>query len=118
MASVRTRLDRLAESVSKQLGDDVLCIYLDPFHRRSRACLQSPSGFPRSSEGDSFHVLRQAAGWVEADPVQLLRFFNGTAGALPEHKTEPDEDDRFVEKKLEEARELMRQYQARKPPVA
>jgi hypothetical protein len=117
---VRERLEGLADRLSKQLGDDVLCVYVDPTHRRSRACLQSPSGFPRSSEGESFHVLRETANWVEADPVQLLRFFNAANGESPESEpeAEPDEVDRFVQAKLEEARKLMAEYLSRKeaPP--
>ncbi len=126
LSRLGSHIEELVQSCSKALGEDVLGIFVDG-NAYARACLQSPGGFPRSSEGEIFHVLRQAAGWVEADAVQLLRYFSpgvsrgGVGNQLDlsevqvsaEEKdldTEMDDDDRFVEAKLKQAKELMDRY--------
>jgi hypothetical protein len=126
LARLGSHIEELVQSCSRVLGEDVLGVFVDG-NAYGRACLQSPGGFPRSSEGEIFHVLRQAAGWVEADAVQLLRYFSagtsrGTVGNQldlsevqvsaeeKEPDTELDDDDKFVEAKLKQARELMERY--------
>jgi hypothetical protein len=126
LSRLGSHIEELVQSCSRALSEDVLGIFVDG-STYARACLQSPGGFPRSSEGELFHVLRQAAGWVEADAVQLLRYFGpgltrgGVGNQLDlsevqvsadekELDTEMDDDDRFVEAKLKQARELMERY--------
>jgi len=120
------QLEQLVQVSARALSGAVLGIFVGGASH-ARACLQSPGGFPRSSEGEVFHVVRQAAGWLEADTVQLLRYFSaglrqarlGTHVELNEVQLSAedkeveatlDEDDRFVEAKLKQARELMQQY--------
>jgi hypothetical protein len=127
LTRVGSHLEELVQSLSRSLSEDVLGVFVDPGSAFGRACLQSPGGFPRSSEGELFHVLRQTANWVEADPVQILRYFSAELGrgglAAPvdlsdvhmssdEKDVEPemDDDDRFVEVKLKQARALMERY--------
>lgn len=128
--AVEKNLDALARACAAALSEDVLAVYLDHANGSARACLQSPGGFPRSIDGEIFHVLRQTATWVEADAVQLMRFFAppprpnelqaqagelsdiGLTGEEKDLEAEPDEEDRFVEGKLKSARELMERYRA------
>src|SRR5439155_9831766 len=94
-------------------------------------------GLPRGTSGDPFHVVRQAASWIETDASQLARYFsvfdrpkNELVGPLDltratgsgsdakqrelegDPPAEMDEDDRYVEAKLKHARELMEKYRA------
>jgi hypothetical protein len=128
LGAVEKNLDALARACATALSEDVLAIYLDHASGSARACLQSPGGFPRSIEGEIFHVLRQTATWVEADAVQLMRFFappprpnelqaqaaeladGGFSGEEKDVDPDPDDEDRFVESKLKAAREWMEQY--------
>ena len=82
-------------------------------------------------------MVRQAASWIESDPEQLARYFaaserpknelvgpidlsraSGAEGDRAQRESdgeapaEMDEDDRFVEAKLKQARELMDKYRA------
>lgn len=131
LAALEKSLDALAKACAAALREDVLAVFLDHVNGSARACLQSPGGFPRSIEGEIFHVLRQTATWVEADAVQLMRFFvppprsnelQAQAGDLSdvqlsgeeekEVDPEPDDEDRFVEGKLKSAREWMERYRS------
>ena len=130
LGAVEKSLDALARACATALGEDVLAVYLDHVNGSARACLQSPGGFPRSADGEIFQVLRQTATWVEADAVQLMRFFAppprpnelaAQAGDLSDvqlsaeekdRDAEPDDEDRFVEGKLKAAREWMERYRS------
>lgn len=131
LAVVADRLDELVRSCATLLNDDVLGVYVNLADRHARASLRSAGRMPRSTQGESLRVLREVAGWLDADAVQLLRYFSlGTdapeRGRLPvdlsgvsvpadkELDNEPDEDDRFVDAKLKLAHELMQQYLLRK----
>ena len=133
LGAVGRDLDALARACTAKLREDVLAVFLDHLSGFARACLQSHGGFPRSIDGEAFHVLRQAAIWVDADPVQLMRFFAppsrpnelqpGTDDLSQvqlsgeeekELDAEPDEEDHFVESKLRSAREWMERYRAAK----
>jgi len=119
-------LEQLVQACARALSGDVLGLFVDGT-TYARACLQSPGGFPRSSEGEVFHVVRQAASWLEADAVQLLRYFSAGVGRArlgtqvdlsevqvsaedKDLEADMDDDDRFVEAKLKDARELMQRY--------
>lgn len=127
LSRMGSHIEQLVQGCARALGEQVLGIYVEGKGTYARACLQSPGGFPRSSEGELLHVLRQVAGWVESDAVQLLRYFSGGAGRNAvgaqldlselqvsaddkDLETEMDDDDRFVEAKLKLARELMERY--------
>ncbi|HVE83177.1 MAG TPA: hypothetical protein VND93_10040 [Myxococcales bacterium] len=130
LGAVEKNLDALARACAAALREDILAVFLDHLSGSARACLQSPGGFPRSIDGEIFQVLRQTATWVEADAVQLMRFFapparpselQAQAGELSELELsgddkemdpDPDEEDRFVESKLKTAREWMERYRA------
>ncbi|HEY8209930.1 MAG TPA: hypothetical protein VIG99_20730 [Myxococcaceae bacterium] len=134
LGPLEKNLDALARACATALSEDVLAVYLDHANGSARACLQSPGGFPRSIDGEIFHVLRQTATWVEADAVQLMRFFAppprpnelqaragelsdiGLTGEEKDVEAEPDEEDRFVEGKLKSAKEWMEQYRATRKP--
>jgi hypothetical protein len=128
LAAMEANLEAVVKACATALNEDVLGVFQDSAHGSARACLHSPGGFPRSCEGEVLHVLRQAASWLEADAVQLMRYF-----APPQPKNELqapvadlsdvqvseenveaelDDEDRFVEAKLKVAREWMDRYQS------
>ncbi len=110
--------------VAKVLREEALGVFVDPDANTARAVLHGAGGFPRVSEGEPFHVIRQLASWLETDPDQLSRYFsayaqrNELAGPVdlsdievpPEVPREGDDEDRFVEAKLAHARQLMDRY--------
>lgn len=114
------RLGELTRRLSQALADRALGVYLDG-EGRGRAALYG-SRSPRSSEGEAFHVVRQAAAWMEADPIALARYFSAYAAQsrlegpvdLSAADTAEESEDRFVEAKLRQAREYMEQYLARR----
>jgi hypothetical protein len=132
LSGLETHLDEMVKGCAQALREDVLGLYLDAPNSYARAALRSPAGFPRAVEGEIFHVIRQAATWLEADAAQLMRHF---APARPKNElsapaadladiqgvseekeveAEPDEDDRFVEAKLKAGREWMQRYLAQR----
>lgn len=131
MGPLKDCVEQLAEALANAVGDEVLCVYVDPADGYARASLRSTAGFPRSSEGDTYQVLRQAANWLDSDPIPLLRFFasaekvNTLSAALnlgeglsaeKESQAEQDEEDKFIETKLKFAREQMDLYLRRRKP--
>ena len=137
----RTRLgQRLAEvtrGIARVLREEALGVYVDGQRATAAACFAKPRGLPRGTSGDPFHVVRQAASWIETDASQLARYFsvfdrpkNELVGPLDltratgsgsdakqrelegDPPAEMDEDDRYVEAKLKHARELMEKYRA------
>src|SRR5262249_17623957 len=59
-------LETITGLFSRALQESVLGVAVDPSLGQARACFHSPGVFPRSTEGKSFHVIRQAASWIEA----------------------------------------------------
>jgi hypothetical protein len=139
LANVAGRLESVVKAMPSAVGtgEEVLAVFADPGRERARAYLQPATGFARSLEGELFHVLREASGWLEIDPVLMMRYgLQGEdalppgprailqnfgvqlgASAEPVPPAEPlDEDDRFVEQKLAEARALIARYRAAKKP--
>jgi hypothetical protein len=127
-AALEPLLGDLLTAFAKALREKVLGICLAPDGKRARACLQPRAGYPRSTTGESFHVIRQAAAWLEADSNHFLRYFGAYAqsndligpldlsdvfGAGPaegEAEVVRDADDQFVESRLKAAAEWMARY--------
>jgi hypothetical protein len=120
LGRVSERLGDLTRQLARALGDRALGVYVDGTGG-GRAALHGARS-PRSSEGEAFHVVRQAAAWMETDPNALARYFsayavhNELAGPvdLSAADTGEAEEDRFVEAKLRQAREYMEQYLSRR----
>jgi hypothetical protein len=121
-------LQPLAQRISAALGEKALCVFVDSAKGTAQAFLRGGRGQPRMSEGESFHVIRQVAAWLEADPHSLSRFFSTYAArnelvgpvdltdvaASPEVAEGEDEEDRYVEAKLKAGREWMERYLLRR----
>ncbi len=127
--ALSTQLETVTGLFSRVLKESVLGVVVDPAEATARACYHSPGMFPRSTEGESFHVIRQAAGWIETDPNALVRYFDAhaqrnelvqrvdlsdisrtSAEEEPAQAALPDDEDRYVDAKLKHARELMQRY--------
>ncbi|MGQ0508900.1 MAG: hypothetical protein ACT4TC_26660 [Myxococcaceae bacterium] len=119
-------LEAITRLFARVLKDGAVGVLVHPAGGQARASYCSPGMFPRATDGDSFHVIRQAASWLEADADSMVRYFNAPAQKndlaqavdlsalfMLEEPSAPaglDEDDRFVEAKLKSAHELMQRY--------
>ncbi|HSP81619.1 MAG TPA: hypothetical protein VLQ93_24075 [Myxococcaceae bacterium] len=130
-AAPEDHLDALVRAVARDLRDQAVGLYVDRAGSYGRACLSEPGRPSRSVEGEYLDVLRKVARWLGLEPALLGRLLGGGSSAArnllaaavdfgggapaarkqpPPPPPEPDEDDRFVEAKLAEARRLMDQY--------
>ena len=133
-AAPEDHLDVLVRAMARDFRDQAVGIYSDRAGSYGRACLSEPGRPSRSLEGEYLDVLRQSSRWLGLDAPALGRLLDGgatarnllaaavdfggepsaakaaTEKAVPPPPPEPDEDDRFVEAKLSEARQLMEQY--------
>jgi hypothetical protein len=130
-------LDSLVRAVARDFRDQAVGLYIDKAGSYGRAAMSEPGKPSRSLEGEYIDVVRQTARWLGVEPLLLGRLLDGGATArnllaaavdfgtgetkapqkgkgrqleTPPAPPEPDEDDRFVEAKLGEARRLMEQY--------
>jgi len=119
------QLDAMAQALSHDFQERALGIFVDREHSYARTCLSGPGRPSKAVEGEVLDVMRQAARWLEVETGLLARMlgggnaarnllaaavdFGGEPGA-PFKPAEPDEDDRFVEAKLAQARAYMEQY--------
>jgi hypothetical protein len=122
-AALGPHLVDATRTIAKALREEAFGVYVDAAGA-ARAVLHGAGGFPRVCEGETFHVIRQLASWIETDPDQLFRYFSAYAqrneivGPVdlsdvevpPDVPRDSDEEDRFVEAKLKHARELMDRY--------
>jgi hypothetical protein len=130
-AAPEDHLDVLVRAMARDFRDQAVGIYADRASSYGRACLSEPGRPSRALEGEYLDVLRQAARWLGLEPALLGRLLGGGTTAArnllaaavdfgneptpgrkqpPPPPPEPDEDDRFVEARLSEARRLMEQY--------
>lgn len=132
-------LDALVRAVARDFRDQAVGLYTDKAGSYGRASLSEPGRPSRSLEGEYIDVVRQTSRWLGVEAPVLGRLLDGGATArnllaaavdfgneepkaaapgktgrplqeLPPAPPEPDEDDRFVEAKLVEAKQLMEQY--------
>jgi hypothetical protein len=98
-------------AMAAELEGDVLGLFLDVGGDSARICRCGPENGPETFVGRRGMAIGRAAEWL-AVPAGSLRalFLLDPQDA----DYEPDEDDRFVEEKLREARELMERYRQRK----
>ena len=126
-SSLAAHLGELTHAFAQVLKDEAVGVYVDASALQARACLHGPGGFPRLLDGAPFHVIRQVAAWIEADAAELSRYFSTPSrppdleGPVDLSVVDPlagdpstDEEDRFVEGKLQHARELMDRYLSRR----
>jgi hypothetical protein len=125
--SPEEHLDAMTLGLAKDFRDRAMGMYVDREHSYARVCMAAPSRPPRAMEGEYLDVLRQAARWLDVETTSLARIFSGSAARnllaaavdfgsdgkpveAPTPPPEPDEDDRFVEAKLAQAKQLMDEY--------
>lgn len=121
-------LDKLTQALAQDFRDRVVGLFADRANSYARVCVGGPGRPSKTLEGEFLDVLRQAAKWLEVETTVLARMLgnnparnllaaavdfgeDGQAAAeQPPAPPEPDEEDRFVEAKLGEARQLMERY--------
>lgn len=121
-------LDKVVQALAQDFRDRVLGLFADRDNSYARVCFSGPGRPPKALEGEFLDVLRQSAKWLEVETTVLARLLGnnparnllaaavdfgdevGKGAEKPAPPPEPDEDDRFVEAKLSEARALMQQY--------
>lgn len=121
------QLDAMTHALAQDFRDRALGIFVDREHSYARTCVSGPGRPSKAVEGEVLDVMRQAARWLDVETGLLARLFGGgnaarnllaaavdfgnePAGVKPPTPPEPDEDDRFVEAKLSQARAYMEQY--------
>ncbi|MCP3105123.1 hypothetical protein LZ198_40275 [Myxococcus sp. K15C18031901] len=119
------QLDAMTQALAQDFQDRALGIFVDREHSYARTCLSGPGRPSKAVEGEVLDVMRQGARWLDVETGLLARLLGGgnTArnllaaavdfGNEPHQAApppEPDEDDRFVEAKLAQARAYMEQY--------
>jgi hypothetical protein len=120
-------LDKLTQALAHDFRDRVVGLFADRANSYARVCVGGPGRPSKMLEGEFLDVLRQAAKWLEVETTVLARLLGnnparnllaaavdfgeeGQAAEQPAPPPEPDEEDRFVEAKLTEARALMERY--------
>jgi hypothetical protein len=123
------QLDAMTHALAQDFRDRALGIFVDREHSYARTCVSGPGRPSKAVEGEVLDVMRQAARWLDVETGLLARLFGGgnaarnllaaavdfgndpaRPGAEAPKPPEPDEDDRFVEAKLSQARAYMEQY--------
>ena len=84
----------------------MLGLYVDVGSDSARICRCVPEESPETFAGRRRNVLDRTAEWLDVNPASLSALFQ----LALETDEELDAEDRFVETKLREARELMQRY--------
>jgi hypothetical protein len=122
-------LDKVTQALAQDFRDRALSLYADRGNSYARVCVSGPGKPLKALEGEFIDVLRQTSKWLDVETTVLARLLGNnnparnllaaavdfgdaakTGAEQPPPPPEPDEEDRFVEAKLSEARELMAQY--------
>jgi hypothetical protein len=121
-------LDKLTQALAQDFRDRVVGLFADKANSYARVCVGGPGKPSKMLEGEFLDVLRQAARWLEVETTVLARLLGNNparnllaaavdfgedgkgAAEQPAPPPEPDDEDRFVEAKLSEARQLMERY--------
>jgi hypothetical protein len=119
------QLDAMTQALAQDFRDRALGIFVDREHSYARTCVSGPGRPSKAVEGEVLDVMRQAARWLDVETGILAKLFGGGNAARnllaaavdfgnepgkPMPPPEPDEDDRFVEAKLAQAKVYMEQY--------
>jgi hypothetical protein len=99
-----------AAAIATELDSEVLGLYVDVAGDTARICRCLPDESPETFAGQRGNVLERTSEWLDVNPAHLAAFFQ----LAVESDEEMDAEDRFVESKLREARELMLRYRQRK----
>ncbi len=120
-------LDKVTQALAQDFRDRALSLYADRDNSYARVCVSGPGKPSKALEGEFIDVLRQTAKWLDVETTVLARLLGnnparnllaaavdfgeaGKGAEQPAPPPEPDEEDRFVEAKLSEARQLMERY--------
>lgn len=122
-------LDKVTQALAQDFRDRALGLYADRGNSYARVSVSGPGRPSKALEGEFIDVLRQTAKWLDVETTVLARLLGNNParnllaaavdfgdeaakgrGEQPPPLPEPDEEDRFVDAKLSEARALMAQY--------
>jgi hypothetical protein len=120
-------LDKVTQALAQDFRDRAITLYADRGNSYARVCVSGPGKPSKALEGEFIDVLRQTAKWLDVETTVLARLLGnnparnllaaavdfgeaGKGAEQPAPPPEPDEEDRFVEAKLSEARQLMERY--------
>ena len=123
------QLDAMTQALAQDFRDRALGVFVDREHSYARTCVSGPGRPSKAVEGEVLDVLRQASRWLDVETGMLAKLFGGGNSARnllaaavdfgndpsavkPPSPPEPDEDDRFVEAKLAQAKLYMEQYRS------
>ncbi|MCP3144264.1 hypothetical protein [Pyxidicoccus xibeiensis] len=123
------QLDAMTQALAQDFRDRALGVFVDREHSYARTCVSGPGRPSKAVEGEVLDVIRQAARWLDVETGMLAKLFGGgnaarnllaaavdfgnePGAAKPPVPPEPDEDDRFVEAKLAQAKLYMEQYRS------
>ncbi|WNG35713.1 hypothetical protein F0U60_20000 [Archangium minus] len=95
-----------ASAIAAELDTEVLGLYVDVGSDSARVCRCMPDESPETFAGRRRNVLDRTAEWLDINPANLSALFQ----LGMDTDEEMDAEDRFVESKLREARELMQRY--------
>lgn len=121
------QLDAMTQALAQDFRDRALGVFVDREHSYARTCVSGPGRPSKAVEGEVLDVIRQASRWLDVETGMLAKLFGGgnaarnllaaavdfgnePGSAKPPSPPEPDEDDRFVEAKLAQAKLYMEQY--------
>ena len=121
------QLDAMTQALAQDFRDRALGLFVDREHSYARTCVSGPGRPSKAVEGEVLDVMRQASRWLDVETGMLAKLFGGgnaarnllaaavdfgnePGRATPPVPPEPDEDDRFVEAKLAQAKVYMEQY--------
>lgn len=107
-------LDEAGAAVAEVLGGVVVMVFVDPLNDAARACRCLPKSAerhgPQSFSGRRRSVVEEASLYLGLDASQLWPVFGLDEEPYPGDLPPANEEERFVEEKLREARTWMRRY--------
>lgn len=104
--ALASHVSEITRQLATELDGEVLGLYVDVSGDSARICRCGPEDGPETFAGRRQAALGRTAEWLEVSPASLSALFQVD---MPDDY-EPDAEDRFVEQKLREARQLMEQY--------
>jgi NAD(P)-dependent dehydrogenase (short-subunit alcohol dehydrogenase family) len=105
--ALSAHITEVASAIASELDTEVLGLYVDVGSDSARISRCLPDESPETFAGRRQVVMDRTAEWLDINPVNLSALFQL---GVEDADDEPDAEDRFVEAKLREARELMQRY--------
>ncbi|MCI0571096.1 MAG: hypothetical protein L0Y66_10110 [Myxococcaceae bacterium] len=102
--------------LARQARHQVVGLALDDAHDTARLCRCEPGGEPETVAGPRERVAATLSRWLSLDPARVAVALGMVDEAEPTGERDPEllEEERFIERKLAEAREWMERYRGGK----